>query len=147
MTMKSLIIKSLTLTCALLFSHFIFAQPNDTKEVLYHCPDLNDIKFGLSWYEATPTYNGKHTYWRSQSYYPRPEKILKFVKARLIRDRHHENNNNVFCDYMSEEDSHITMDMPFYGEVVTRTGGGNWGNDICTAASPEPCEFYVASRI
>lgn len=128
----------------IIFSDIVFAQTN-SKDTLYHCPYIQDIKFGKGKYYADTNYNGKSVSWADDSdFFPTQKPVGNFTHAKLICNG---NSCNMQCNYkINSTENIITLEV-LYGVVVTKLGDGNWDTSKnCVAVYPDQCKFYVSSH-
>ena len=140
------IIKIMSLFFIINFSSLSFANSSD--ELLYHCPNYNDIKYSdwmRGYFDAKTNYNGLSVVWHSLNRFEDANATITGFNL-VLREDCSGGRCKVACVYSSSKGSMVRLNA-HYTVHSYKTADGNWDNrgTLCEGSSPEICKFYLVN--
>ena len=135
-----------TLICAILIMIFqvpaIYAM--NYKEIEYHCPSFNDIKYERGQFSAVTNYNGIQMTWYSLNTFPEAHvPIVEFRFTNGINDCIG-GTCEIYCVYTVQSGNDMLKLFVSRQEYRFVAGiNGPWKNEMCDSTKPEDCTFSV----
>lgn len=124
----------------------IFISCISIASTLYHCPNIEDIKYNRGYFNVNTNYNGLQMDWFPYSD-GLPYKKIELDFIRVIWSSGIGGLGDIACIYQVNNKEYVGFSLLFY--VSPEVDKGPWvGNDMeleCKASTTSSCSFYVES--